>query len=276
MDINGQHKRINTTLAGVILNFYKKKPLINCDLGEGLDAIDAAVMPYLNQASIACGGHAGNESTMRLTLALAKQHQVACGAHPSYPDRKNFGRSSLVISSEDLTQSLKQQIQQLTQAANQQNIQLKYIKPHGALYNDCCEPRILKVLLAVASFFNLPLMLSASQNTVASKAMNTSNEDITKNTSIAAQCHYAGVKFIPEAFADRGYNKNGSLVKRGMPGALLDTQQSIVQVNNLIHQQGLKATCGYWLNIQCQSLCVHSDTPNAINTVKALAELLVK
>ena len=106
------------------MSSYQQKLLINCDLGEGLDAIDAAVMPYLNQASIACGGHAGDERTMRLTLALAKQHLVACGAHPSYPDRKNFGRNSLAISSEDLTQSLKQQIQQLMQAANQQSIRL--------------------------------------------------------------------------------------------------------------------------------------------------------
>lgn len=259
------------------MNAHQQKLLINCDLGEGLEIIDAEVMPYLNQASIACGGHAGDESTMSLTLALAKQHRVACGAHPSYPDRENFGRTSLAISPEALTQSLKQQIQQLILVANQQNISLKYIKPHGALYNDCCEPRILETLLTVASFFNLPLMLSATQITLSPRQNNiTNNALITNTTSIAAQCLNAGVKFIPEAFADRGYNKNGSLVKREMPRALLDTQQSIVQVNNLMNKQGVQSTCGHWLNVQCQSLCVHSDTPNAIKTIKALAKLMMK
>lgn len=230
--------------------------LLNCDLGEGLDALDAQVMPHLDQANIACGGHAGNNQSMVRTLQLAKQYQVSCGAHPSYPDRTNFGRVSLAMTACDLTRSLKQQIQSLITIANTQSTPVSYIKPHGALYNDCSQPAVLKTVLNVAAFFGLPVMLNACDQ------------------GIAAQCQQAGIGLIAEAFADRGYNGNGSLIKRGQPNALLNTKQSIQQVKSLYNLQGLYTADQQWLKLQCQSLCVHSDTPNAVATIQSLKGLL--
>ena len=117
---------------------------LNADLGEGLDEIDSAIFPLLDQANIACGGHAGNEASMRRCITLAKQYEVAIGAHPSYPDTANFGRKSLDMSEEALLESLMQQVSALAEIARSEDCQLTYIKPHGALYNDWAKPARLK------------------------------------------------------------------------------------------------------------------------------------
>lgn len=231
---------------------------LNCDLGEGLDTIDAEAMPYIDCANIACGGHAGDTQTMSQTIKLALAYNVDMGAHPSYPDREHFGRKSLQMSPNELQLSLHQQVQCLADIAKQQGAQLTYIKPHGALYNDCHNPQVLASVLEVARGFKLPVMLMAS------------------NAAVAAQCHAAGVVYIHEAFADRRYENMHQLVNRRQTNALLDETSCLLQAKQLITQQGLFSCSNQWLPIHCQSLCVHSDTANATSRIKALATLLKK
>ena len=228
---------------------------LNCDLGEGLDAIDAAIMPHIDWANIACGGHAGNENTMAKTLTLAKQHKVTVGAHPSYPDRKNFGRISMDISASALSQSLLEQVQALTLNASKLNIAIDYIKPHGALYNDCAKPQVLKTVISVAKQLDLPLMLLAGQE------------------EISNACEQAGVKLIREAFADRRYDENGRLVARAQPDALLDYNESLQQVRQLQSRQ-VATPSGKLRPLICDTLCIHSDTSGAIGTAKAIKQQL--
>lgn len=240
-------------------------PQLNCDLGEGLDEIDAAVMPYIDQASIACGGHAGDKASMLRTLALAQAHNVQCGAHPSYPDPHNFGRRSLAITPAQLTTSLTQQVEQLFTLAQAHNTPLHYIKPHGALYNDCYRPEILMVVLKVAQHFQLPVMLSE-------RPLPLEANDLSTDDTLTTVCNKMAVPLIVEAFADRGYHREGHLVARNQPNALLDIEHSVAQAQALCFEQKLQAIDGSWLTVACASLCVHSDTPQALQTIRAIRE----
>lgn len=229
---------------------------INADLGEGLDDIDSAIFPLLDQANIACGGHAGNEASMRRCIQLAKQYHVVIGAHPSYPDPVNFGRKSLDMNEEALYQSLMQQVGTLAEIARSESCQLTYIKPHGALYNDWAKPAQLNVLIGVAKAFNLSLMLAAGQ------------------AKITKACALEGVVYLKEGFADRGYNDDASLVARNLPGALLDHEQILERVAKLAKGQGVVTASGKTLNLAIDTLCLHSDTPGAVATAQAIRQQL--
>lgn len=229
---------------------------INCDLGEGLDTIDAAVMPFINLANIACGGHAGDTESMRTTVALAAAHNVGIGAHPSYPDRENFGRKRISLSPHQLQDTLIQQVQSLSSIAKENNTRVTYIKPHGALYNDCVEPAILASLIRVAQDLNLPLMLMAGQ------------------PLIIDSCETAKVPLIREAFADRRYNEKAQLVARSQAGALLDAAQSLKQVRQLTEYQTITLPSGSIKPLACDTLCVHSDTDDSIAIIRQLKHYL--
>lgn len=229
---------------------------INADLGEGLNDIDNAIFPLLDQANIACGGHAGDEASMRRCIELAKQHHVAIGAHPSYPDTVNFGRKSLDMSEEALRESLMQQVSTLANTARSEGCQLTYIKPHGALYNDWAKPARLKVLINVAKAFDASLMLAAGQ------------------TEIAKACASQGVVYLNEGFADRGYNDDATLIARNLPNALLDHEQILERVAALAKGQGVVTITGKELSLPIDSLCLHSDTPGAVATARAIRQLL--
>lgn len=111
---------------------------INCDMGEGIGD-DAGLMPFISSCSIACGGHAGNTNSMRKTVVLAKGYNVKVGAHPSYPDRENFGRISMAIPDNDLIETIQEQIESLVSVLKREKMELHHIKPHGALYNDIAK-----------------------------------------------------------------------------------------------------------------------------------------
>lgn len=224
---------------------------LNCDLGEGLDAIDAKIMPHIDFANIACGGHAGDITSMTQALLLANHHDVKVGAHPSYPDRENFGRKRLSLSSDALRNSLQEQITHLSSIAARFNIPLHYIKPHGALYNDCIKPDILETLISLSLKTQLPLMLLAG------------------NTLISDACKQAGVTFIREAFADRQYSDEGLLVARTQPNALLSSGDSLRQVQQLKFGK-VTTSGGLTRPLECDSLCIHSDTAGAVETAKQI------
>ncbi len=231
---------------------------LNCDLGEGLDEIDAALMPHIDMASIACGGHTGNQRSMARAIELALLHDVTIGAHPSYPDRENFGRSSISIDTTQLFNSLCEQIQQLQTVATSLSTSLHYIKPHGALYNDAWHQDAVRVTLQkVSEVFNLPLVIQASVGLT------------------EGQTRFKKPSVISEAFADRAYTDKGTLVSRKHDHATHNTiEKSVEQAKHIYFKNGLFTENGKWLTLSAETLCIHSDSPNAIDIAIAVKTAL--
>jgi len=233
---------------------------LNCDLGEGLDAIDAEVMPFIDMANIACGGHCGDTASMKRTLALITQeakrgHQVLIGAHPSYPDKKNFGRVSMPITADRLVKDVLAQVEALSVLAHTQKLKLAYIKPHGALYNDAnINPMVLATLIRAAQQASLPLVIQALPT---------------------AQALPLEADVIFEAFADRAYTNEGLLVPRNQPHALhTSADQIVAQVSTLAQKRSIKSDEGRWLALEASTVCIHSDTPNAAHSIERVRALL--
>jgi UPF0271 protein len=214
---------------------------LNCDLGEGCGN-DAELMPLITSANIACGFHAGDPATAHATLHLAKQHGVQVGAHPSFPDREHFGRRELGRSSAQIFEDCVYQIGALAGLARAAGVDLRYVKPHGALYNIACrDADYAAPVVAAARLFQLNIMgLPGSQIQIA--------------------CAERG-DFIAEGFADRRYLPDGSLVPRSNPDAFVrDPAEAMDQAERLLREKGVK------------SLCVHGDNPDAVAFVRALRE----
>ncbi len=244
---------------------------LNCDLGEGLDKIDAALMPHIDMASIACGGHTGDESSMTRAVELALSHQVTIGAHPSYADHTNFGRKSPNLEKLDashLFDSLCEQVSQLQIIAKRTFTKLSYIKPHGALYNDAWHnSKIQDVLYQLAQQFSLPLVLQAP--VVIADEPNTSHAHAASATST--------ITIINEAFADRAYTDTGSLVSRKLKHAThSDIEKTITQALNIQMRNGLYSENKLWLQLSAVTLCIHSDSPNAVASTIAIKRALDK
>lgn len=211
---------------------------INCDLGEGL-ANDAELMPYLHSCNIACGGHAGDQSSIRETVKLAIANNVLIGAHPSFPDRKNFGRRAIEISSADLTHSLIQQIKAVHAECAAQGVKLHHVKPHGALYNMLPHDAELHAAVIEAVCAVDDSLLLYAPPAFSTKALTV----------------------VSEGFADRAYLADGSLMPRTQDGALItNAAQALTQAQSL----------------DCETLCVHGDNPAALEIVKHLAQRLVE
>jgi len=223
--------------------------LINCDLGECLTPNpDEAIMPLVDMANIACGGHAGDQESMKKAIKLAKQHNVKVGAHPSYIDKENFGRISYDISVETLFESLLEQVTEFQSLCQQHDVKLQYIKPHGALYHDMMnKPQVLAVLCQLIHAINpsLDLVVQAGIH----------------QQSMAAKSKQTSINFIYEAFADRAYRGN-QLIPRSEPAAMLSDAEQIVAQYQLLSQQH---------TFTIDTICFHSDHP-----VSALALKLIK
>ncbi|MCM5662990.1 5-oxoprolinase subunit PxpA [Galbibacter mesophilus] len=231
----------------------RSKIIINCDLGEGIDN-ESSLMPFIQACNIACGGHAGDKASMRYVINLAKNHDVAIGAHPSYPDKENFGRKSLPLSEEELIQSIKSQLTDFQLAINEEKATWQHIKPHGALYNDIAKDAHLAAvfLKAIEDFKNKELYVPYG-SVIAEKA--------TQN----------GFKIIYEAFADRAYNNDLSLVSRKLPNAVLTSKKAILkQVKNIAYRNSVETIQNETVYIEGETFCVHSDTDNASEIVEFL------
>lgn len=226
---------------------------LGCDIGEGLDAVDRQLMPLIDMASIACGGHTGDPDSMARTVDLALKHNVTIGAHPSYPDRENFGRVKMTMPSAALFDSLSEQLEQLRAITYQNGGQLHYLKPHGALYNEALiDGRTLNIIDQVASDFQLPLMLMPCP-------------------SLIALCgvHPVKTSLVHEAFADRAYTNSGTLVSRTKPHAMLTGLEQVAsRVKTLCTRQGLTSETGTWIHLEAEVICVHSDGPKALETAR--------
>ncbi|KAF7781375.1 UPF0271 protein [Pseudoalteromonas rubra] len=239
--------------------------LLNCDLGESYGAwkmgLDSHVMPHIDLANIACGFHAGDPTVMANTLALAKAHHVGIGAHPGYPDLQGFGRRSMNLSETDLRNTLHYQIAALEGMARVQGMTLRYVKPHGALYNDMMrdEAILLQVLKTLSEYpTKLELMLLATAKQA-------------HHTRLAEQF---GVELLFEAFADRLYTDQGQLSPRTQPNAVHDEANLLAQVKQLLTHGTVTTASGQALPLKADTLCVHGDNMDSINQIVTIKKLL--
>ncbi len=230
---------------------------LNADIGEGFD--DAGLMPYLARASIACGGHAGDAASMTAALRLAADHGVMVGAHPSYPDRAHFGRLPRAASKEAVSAWVIQQIEALSEPAARLGLRLVHVKPHGALYNVAAiDLDVAEAIAAAVAEFDPSMLLvglSGSRLVEAGQA--------------------AGLGVLNEAFADRCYQSDGQLVSRETVGALLkDPIMAARQACALARGEPIVTLTGESLRIPADTLCLHSDTPNAVEIAQAIHAVL--
>tara|TARA_R110000737_G_scaffold15284_2_gene31795 strand:+ start:692 stop:1429 length:738 start_codon:yes stop_codon:yes gene_type:complete len=239
---------------------------LNCDLGEFKNNNDADIMPLIDMANIACGFHGSDALTIKKTIKLAQQHQVVIGAHPSYPDVENFGRQSMQLASDELIAILQYQIGALQALCVLENTQLDYVKPHGALYNDMMKNLHLfdDVCLAIAQL--------NQRNNKALSLMIQALTDNDKFVQIAKKHH---ITLYYEAFADRAYLDNGLLMPRSETGAILSSNQAVVnRCQALLNKQPLLSVNQQPLKFHIDALCVHGDTPNALAMIKALRQTI--
>ncbi len=232
---------------------------INSDLGEGETLADcekdAMLMPYISSCNIACGGHAGNELTIATSLSNAIRHQLKVGAHPGYPDKTNFGRISLSIATNELKQSLKQQIDLISTIASRRNIQLNHIKFHGALYNDIEADSQLALELATFCKKHYPSM----------------NLLGLANGNLKAACKKLDIDFIEEGFMDRAYLSNGKLTNRSLKGAVFENEKEVVnQAIALATDQPITTIDQKVIKIKVDSICLHGDNRNALAIAKSV------
>lgn len=230
---------------------------INCDLGEG-GKQDELLMNYISACNIACGGHAGTVESMKRTVSLAINYNVEIGAHPSYPDKVNFGRKSLKMSSEDLKENILSQILMLHKIAEAEGGKLHHVKPHGALYNDAAkDEKIAEVVVEAITYFdkNLPVFTP-------------------ENSAVFAVAENK-IPVIFEAFADRNYDDKFRLVSRQKPNAVLTEKEEVFnhllrmfRDKKIIDLNGKKYDCN------ATTFCLHSDTPNAMEMLQFLSSQL--
>ncbi|TVZ25299.1 UPF0271 protein [Gillisia sp. Hel_I_86] len=228
---------------------------INCDLGEG-GKYDAQLMPHISACNIACGGHAGDAETMLKTVSLAMENKVEIGAHPSYPDRENFGRQSLDISEKELKRSIQEQLFLLAEIVKKQGGKLTHIKPHGALYNDAArDEKIAQTVLDAILESGLDLMLYAPENSMISRLAE------------------GKIPVLFEAFADRNYNPNFSLVSRAKNNALITQKEAVFKHLYSMFFKG-EIVCEKSIKIpsRAATFCLHSDTPNSVEILEYLVE----
>ncbi|WP_052063807.1 5-oxoprolinase subunit PxpA [Nitrincola sp. A-D6] len=243
--------------------------LLNADVGESFGiwtlGRDAEVIPWLDQANIACGFHASDPLTMQKTVCLALAHQVSIGAHPAYPDLIGFGRRSLKVSGEELRALIRYQVGALQAITRAEGGQVDYVKPHGALYNDMMSDAallqdVMEAIAALNQYSETPLSL-----------MLLSRAD---NSAVEALAERHQLPLIFEAFADRAYTPSGLLMPRSEPGAVHhDSKLILAQAISLARQQNVSTPSGL-LSLKADSLCVHGDNEDSIATVRAIHQAL--
>lgn len=241
----------------------KEKIDLNCDLGEwksndGPD-LDKAIMPFISSCNIACGGHIGNEISMRWTVILAKKNNVKVGAHPSYPDRAGFGRRQLDMNIDELKNSIKNQILSLKEVAEAEGVDLHHIKPHGALYNAASKYKdIAKATSESVKELNLNIPIYGQSGSELEKA-----------------ALYSGLAFCAEVFADRTYEDDLSLRSRDQDGAVLFKKEDVLtQIFEMVIEESVSTYSGKKLPIQADTICLHSDTKGAQELARNIHQFL--
>lgn len=236
---------------------------LNSDLGESFGAWrmgdDAAMLAIVSSANVACGFHAGDPAGILATLRSAAAHGVSVGAHVAYPDLVGFGRRNMDLSSADLQASVIYQIGALQGLAAAAGTRVRYVKPHGALYNFIAHDarQAADVIAAVKA-------VDASLGLV-----------VLAGSALAGWAREAGLRTVEEAFADRGYRADGSLVPRNQPGAVLHDPDAIAERMLQLARDGtVTAVDGSVVRVHAQSICVHGDSPGAVAMAQRLRERL--
>lgn len=235
---------------------------LNADLGETVagrpTADDEAMFAVISSANVACGGHAGDAASMREAVERAHRFGVAIGAHPSYPDRANFGRVPVAMPPALLAMAVEQQLQALATAG----ADIRYVKPHGALYHAVTTDAqqadaVARAVVAFSARHGRPLPVLGLSGEIARAAAS------------------VGLPFVREAFLDRGYRADGSLVPRDQPGALLDDPEAVAErAVRLVADGVVEATDGTLVAVDAASLCVHGDSPAAVEMARAVRAAL--
>lgn len=229
---------------------------LNCDIGEGIGS-DADIMPYITSANIACGFHAGDADTMRETVRLAKRCGVAVGAHPGWRDREGFGRREMLLPAEEAEALVREQVEALAAIARAEGVELRHVKPHGALYNQSARDRELA-------------------NAIARAVKTVSGELVLvglAGSGLVEAGLQVGLRVADEGFPDRNYNPDGTLVSRREPHAIIETPEEIAQhalelVKNGIDFNGRR--------VRVATLCLHGDHPRAAENARRVREALAE
>lgn len=231
-----------------------KLPQINCDLGEGC-ANDSEVFPFIDVASLACGGHTGSAESIDSSLQLAAKFKVKVGAHPSYFDKENFGRRSLSLSKEELEHQLEEQLSLFLQVCRKNGVSMDHIKFHGALYNDAAASASLADILTSYLKKNYPI------TPVLVPPHSMMHQEVRKKK----------LPFRLEIFADRRYLKTYHLAPRSQQGALLTSVSEVAtQVEQILEEGILNSLSGERLPIQADTLCFHGDNPGIMDFLPQL------
>jgi UPF0271 protein len=230
---------------------------LNADLGEGCGD-DLAIIPLLSSANISCGAHAGTEDDILTALKACKQYQVCVGAHPSYPDRANFGRTPMTLPAAELTQSLQQQLHYFQQLAEKADVRMAYIKPHGALYNQAAVDSDLAGIIVD--------LIKTQHPGVAILTL--------PDSALSVAAKVAGIAVFHEAFADRAYQATGQLVPRSQKGAVLNQQSALAQSLRLINTGTIISIEQQEIRLSADSLCLHGDSAEALQLAGALSAAL--
>ncbi|HEX7520051.1 MAG TPA: 5-oxoprolinase subunit PxpA [Candidatus Deferrimicrobium sp.] len=236
---------------------------LNCDMGEGYGRYvlgnDEAVIPLVSSVNVACGFHASDPSTMRRTVKLAKEWNVAVGAHPSFPDRVGFGRREMSASPAEIRDDVIYQLGALLAFCKAEGVPLRHVKPHGALYN--LAARDIEAATAIAA---------------AVRSVDPSLYLVGLcGSAMVAAARETGLKFAPEAFADRGYRKDGRLVSRKEHGAVLDDPEVVAErVVRMVRDGEVITVDGTGIPIDPKTVCVHGDTPGVVALLRAIRSRL--
>ena len=237
---------------------------INCDLGESSKLHstenDPILLNIVNSANIACGYHAGDKTTMEQTIEISKKNNVSVGAHPSFNDKENFGRKRLNLSKSEIIKLIIDQINILSMVADSKEMKITHVKPHGALNNMACED------------YELAKIISESIIKV--------NKDLIFLVPTGSQMEKAGkklgMKVAAEIFADRNYEDDGNLVSRKKKNAMItDPEIAMKHVIKMVENQALNCYSGKKISCEIDSICVHGDGENAVNTAKKIKEGLI-
>jgi len=231
---------------------------INCDVGEGVGN-EAELFKYISSCNIACGGHAGDALSMRKIARMAVQHGVRVGAHPSYPDRQNFGRVTMKMPTTALVESIERQMGDFTAILEAERIPLHHIKPHGALYNDLAiDVDLANTFLdAIHAFKHMAYLYVPYGSKIEKQALK-------QNFSLRY-----------EAFADRNYEVNLSLVSRKKANALITDPETVLQHLLFMVRKGkVRTPEGVEISLKADTFCIHGDTPSALKILMYLSDRL--
>ncbi len=239
---------------------------VNCDLGESYGEFkvgnDEKIMPHITSANIACGFHAGDPMTIAQTISLAKKHHVAVGAHPSYPDLIGFGRREMQLTDVEVKNYIIYQVSAVQGFAKAANLVLQHVKPHGALYNMAVkDEKLSNAIVGAIKTIDSGLIVFAPPNSALAK--------------VAAK---NGLRVAYEFFADRAYNPDGSLVSRNEKNAVIqETKKVIERTINVVQDGTVLAANRETVKLgKVHTLCVHGDTPNAVELAKNLKKKLIE